>query len=82
MEGLDLSGRTAVVTGASRGLGQYFGRALARAGADLIVTSRDASQCEPFCAEIRDLGRQAHALELDVRKRDSVEAFADAAASV
>ncbi|RYI33146.1 MAG: short-chain dehydrogenase, partial [Acetobacteraceae bacterium] len=36
----DLSGRTAVVTGASRGLGQIFGRALAEAGADLVVTSR------------------------------------------
>ena len=33
----DLSGRTAIVTGASRGLGQYFGRALARAGADLVT---------------------------------------------
>jgi NAD(P)-dependent dehydrogenase (short-subunit alcohol dehydrogenase family) len=32
----DLSGKTAVVAGASRGLGQYFGRALARAGADLV----------------------------------------------
>ena len=36
----DLSGRVAMVTGASRGLGQYFGRALARAGADLVITSR------------------------------------------
>jgi len=78
--GLDLSGRTAVVTGGSRGLGQYFGRALARAGADLVVTARDASRCEGFLGEIRGLGRRALALELDVRERDSVEAFAGAAA--
>ena len=36
----DLTGQVALVTGASRGLGQYFGRALAKAGADLILTSR------------------------------------------
>ena len=41
MENLfDLSGKVAVVTGTSRGLGQYFGRALAQAGADLVITSR------------------------------------------
>ena len=36
----DLTGRVAIVTGTSRGLGQYMGRALARAGADLVITSR------------------------------------------
>ena len=37
----DLSGQVALVTGTSRGLGQYFARALARAGADIAMTSRD-----------------------------------------
>lgn len=37
----DLTGRVAMVTETSRGLGQYFARALARAGADLILTSRE-----------------------------------------
>jgi NAD(P)-dependent dehydrogenase (short-subunit alcohol dehydrogenase family) len=78
--GLDLSGRTAVVTGGSRGLGQYFGRALARAGADLVVTARDPSRCQDFLEEIRGLGRRASALALDVRDPESVEAFGDAAA--
>ena len=36
----NLTGKVAMVTGTSRGLGQYMGRALARAGADLIITSR------------------------------------------
>ncbi|MGA2640096.1 MAG: SDR family NAD(P)-dependent oxidoreductase, partial [Spirochaetia bacterium] len=44
----DLTGRVAVITGASRGLGQYFGRALARAGADLVITSRQKSALEQF----------------------------------
>ncbi|MCH7859267.1 MAG: SDR family NAD(P)-dependent oxidoreductase, partial [Candidatus Marinimicrobia bacterium] len=38
----DLSGKVAIVTGASRGLGQGMARALAGAGANLVVTSRDA----------------------------------------
>ena len=75
----DLSGRTAVVTGASRGLGQYLGRALARAGADLVITARDAGACADFAKEIRSLGREVVALPLDVREERSIEAFADAA---
>ena len=42
MDLFDLTGKTAIVTGASRGLGRTFANALARAGADLAVTSRDA----------------------------------------
>ena len=61
----DLSGKVAVVTGASRGLGQYFGRALARAGADLVITSRNADDLSDFQGEIESLDRKALALELD-----------------
>jgi NAD(P)-dependent dehydrogenase (short-subunit alcohol dehydrogenase family) len=60
----DLRGQTALVTGASCGLGQYFSRALARAGADLIVTSRKADDLAPFCEEIEALGRKATPLAL------------------
>ena len=74
----DLSGQTALVTGASRGLGQYFGRALARAGADLIVTSRRLADLSPFVAEIRALGRNALPLELDVRDHVSILRMGDA----
>jgi len=49
MSGLfDLSGRIAIVTGGSRGLGQYFARALARAGADLVLTSRKRQDLAEF----------------------------------
>ncbi len=77
----DLHGQVAVVTGASRGLGQYLGRALAKAGADLIVTSRRKADLQPFVAEIKGLGRRATPIELDVRDRDSIEAFGAAAAT-
>jgi NAD(P)-dependent dehydrogenase (short-subunit alcohol dehydrogenase family) len=75
----DLSGRVAVVTGASRGLGQYFGRALARAGADLVITSRHVDALSDFRRQIEALGRRAVPVELDVRDRASLERFGDAA---
>jgi len=76
----DLTGRLAVVTGASRGLGQYFAKALARAGADLIVTSRKIESLREFQLEIEALGRSAVPLELDVRDFASIQRFAEAAA--
>lgn len=75
----DLTGQVALVTGASRGLGQYFARALARAGADLILTSRRSVDLASFVAEIEALGRKAVPLELDVRDQGSIERMAAAA---
>jgi gluconate 5-dehydrogenase len=69
----DLSGKVAVVTGTSRGLGQYFGRALARAGADLVITSRDKSRLADFQEEIEDLGRKALPVQLDVLKKSDID---------
>ncbi len=69
----DLTGKVALVTGTSRGLGQYFGRALAQAGADLVITSRAPDTLGPFQREIAALGRQALPLELDVRDYDSIQ---------
>jgi gluconate 5-dehydrogenase len=73
----DLSGQVALVTGASRGLGQHFARALARAGADLILTSRKAEDLTSFVAEIEALGRRAHPIALDVRDRASIDRLAE-----
>ena len=79
-EGLfDLMGQVALVTGASRGLGQYMGRALAKAGVDLVVTSRKKEDLREFVAEIEALGRRAVPLELDVRDEGSITRMAAAA---
>jgi len=72
----DLTGRVAIITGTSRGIGQYMARALARAGADLILTSRTRESLGSFEKEIKGLGRRAVSLELDVRKLDSIERMA------
>jgi gluconate 5-dehydrogenase len=77
----DLTGKVAIVTGTSRGLGQYMGRALARAGADLVITSRTRASLEPFRQEIEALGRKALPLELDVRSHESIQKMAEAAAA-
>ena len=78
-EFFDLSGRVAVVTGASRGLGQYFGRALARAGADLVITSRTLESLRDFQKEVEGLGRRAVPVALDVRDHRSIQEMAEAA---
>ena len=69
----DLSGQVAIVTGTSRGLGQYSARALAKAGADLVITSRKRETLAVFKAEIEALGRRVVALELDVRNEKSIK---------
>lgn len=75
----DLSGRVAIVTGTSRGLGQYFARALAKSGADLVLTSRNREHLLPFEEKIKTLGRRAVSLELDVRDQESIERMVAAA---
>ncbi|MFW5710757.1 MAG: SDR family NAD(P)-dependent oxidoreductase [bacterium] len=75
----DLHGKVAIVTGASRGLGQYFSRALAEAGADLVITSRSQASLEDSTAEIEAMGRRVLPLELDVRDYNSIRAMVSAA---
>ena len=73
VELFDLSEKVAIVTGASRGLGQYFARALAKSGADLVITSRDLSSLTEFKQEIESLGRKALPVQLDVLSQSDIE---------
>lgn len=75
----DLTGKIAIVTGASRGLGQYLARALAHAGADLVITSRTLDSLKEFTSEIESLGRRALPLVLDVRDHQSIQEMVEAA---
>src|SRR5687768_7447902 len=70
---MDLTGKTAFVTGASRGLGKGFALTLARAGCDLIISARDAADCRETEREIKALGRQCVSLSLDVRDFESIQ---------
>ena len=69
----DLSGQVALVTGTSRGLGQYFARALARAGADIAMTSRNKKTLGDFAREVEALGRKAFCTDLNVRDYESIQ---------
>src|SRR6184192_1875999 len=69
----DLTGRVAIVTGTSRGLGQNLARALAKAGADLVLTSRNRDHLLTFESEIKSIGRRAVSLQLDVRHLSSIQ---------
>jgi NAD(P)-dependent dehydrogenase (short-subunit alcohol dehydrogenase family) len=75
----DLKGKVAIVTGASRGLGQYFSRALARAGADLVITSRTVESLEQTRSEIEAMGRRALPCMLDTRKTETIDLMVDQA---
>ncbi len=75
----DLTGKTALVTGASRGLGRFFAIALARAGADLAVTSRSLASLEETRLAIEALGRRCVPVALDVRNQGSINAAIETA---
>jgi len=70
----DLTGRVALVTGASRGLGKNFALALARAGADIAITSRTLASLEETKNAIETLGRRCFPVVLDVRSHESIGA--------
>ena len=70
----DLSGKRALVTGGGRGIGRAIGLALAGAGADVAITSRNADDAEPVAREIRGKGTRSVALALDVRSGASIRA--------
>ena len=70
----DLTGKVALVTGASRGLGLAFARALGSAGADLAITSRRTADLASSLAGLRQLGRRVEPFALDVRDEGSIRA--------
>jgi len=74
---LDLAGKVAIVTGSSRGLGRAMALALARAGADLVITSRTRQSLLPVQQEIDAIGRRVLPIELDGGQQDSIRAMAD-----
>lgn len=73
----DLTGKVAIVTGATKGLGYGMALALAQAGADIVVASRTPSECEKVAAEIQAMGRRALPVPTDVSGLDSINSLVD-----
>ena len=69
-----LDGRVALVTGASRGIGEAIARLLAERGADVIISSRKAESCEAVAASIRESGGKAEAMGLHIGDADAMSA--------
>jgi len=69
----DLSGKTALVTGASGGLGEYFARVLAESGARVVLAARRQEQLETIAQDIHRSGGKALPIVMDVQKPASIE---------
>ena len=72
---MQLEGRTAVVIGGTSGIGKALALGLARAGADVVATSRSMDPVIETAAEIRSLGRRTTEAGVDVQSRTSIEAL-------
>ncbi len=69
---MDLSGKTAMVTGSARGIGRAIVRRFAAAGADVVINYvRSVDQAQAVAVEVQALGRQALVVQADVSQRKS-----------
>jgi NAD(P)-dependent dehydrogenase (short-subunit alcohol dehydrogenase family) len=71
----DLTGKAAIVTGASRGLGVSFARGLVKAGCDLIVAARDMDQLREVALNLEPHGRRVVPVQADIRRQQDVESM-------
>ena len=79
MELFDLSGKTAIVTGGSRGIGKEMAEALGEAGARIVLCARRAEWLDETIEEFRNKGFETAGMTCDVSKRDDVQAVVDLA---
>jgi NAD(P)-dependent dehydrogenase (short-subunit alcohol dehydrogenase family) len=79
MSMFDVSGKTALVTGASSGLGQHFARTLASAGANVVLAARRLERLQALAQQIQSAGGSAFAVAMDVADADSVRVGFDTA---
>ena len=75
----DLSGKVALVTGGSRGLGYQMVKAFAERGADVVIASRKLDRCEAVAAEMRALGRRAIAVSVHAAHWESLDSLVETA---
>ena len=70
---MDLSGKTAFITGASQGIGKACALELARAGADVVLASRNLERLEKVADEVRAVGPEALVVSLDLANPDTIK---------
>ena len=69
----DLTGKTAIITGSTKGIGKAIARAMGQAGANVIISSRKADLCDEVTAELRGEGIEATAIPCHIGKREQLE---------
>ena len=75
----DLTGKVAIITGSSRGIGRSIAECMAKAGAKVVISSRKAEACEAVAAAIREAGGEAIAIPCNVSHREQLQALVDGA---
>jgi NAD(P)-dependent dehydrogenase (short-subunit alcohol dehydrogenase family) len=79
MDSMSLKNKTAIVTGSSRGIGRSLATALARAGANVIITSRKAEACEAVVAQLRAEGLEASSVPCNISSKEQILNLVDEA---
>jgi NAD(P)-dependent dehydrogenase (short-subunit alcohol dehydrogenase family) len=82
MDLFSLGGKTAIVTGASRGIGEAIAKGFAKAGADLVLVSRNRTALEQVAGEIRSLDRKALSVVADIGVPEEIERAVDEASKL
>jgi len=73
----ELKGKTAIITGGAGGLGTFMAMEYARAGANVVVASRNLEPLEKVAAEVKELGAESLAIAVDITKPDDVNAMVE-----
>src|SRR2546423_8479319 len=71
----DLTGKVAIITGSSRGIGRSSAELLAKLGAKVVISSRKADACKEFADGINKAGGDAHVIPCNISRREEVEAL-------
>ena len=72
LEMFELKGKTAIITGGGRGLGEQIAKGYAEAGANIVLCSRKVEACEEVARELKELGVETQAIQCDVSNPDDV----------
>src|SRR5216110_1694088 len=71
----DLTGKVAIITGSSRGIGRSSAELLAKLGAKVVISSRKADACHEVADGIKEAGGDAHVIPCNISRREEVEAL-------
>ena len=73
----DLSGKVALITGSTKGIGLSIAEEMAKAGAKVVISSRTREACEAVANDIRQAGGEAVAIDCNIDYKDQLQALVD-----